>query len=77
MCEHVCLCLCVHSSVVLDTLSGGASAKKQRRDLFCILNGVFKGIRQNRFLGWVGHCVLFCLQIGQQNLQSDFRREQL
>lgn len=30
VCEHVCLCLCVHSSVILDMLSCSASAKKKR-----------------------------------------------
>lgn len=34
VCEHVCLCLCVPSSVILDMLSYSASAKKEEKGLF-------------------------------------------
>lgn len=80
VCEHACLCLCVRRSVVVDMLSCRASAKqnkKQKRDFFCIFNGVFRGNIQNSFLDWVGYYILFWFQIGQQDLQGDFWRGQL
>lgn len=55
MCEHACLCLCVHSSVILDMLSCSASTK----GFFCILSGVFKGNMQSRYLDGLGHTIGF------------------
>lgn len=55
VCEHACLCLCVHSSVILDMLSCSASTK----GFFCILSGVFKGNMQSRYLDGLGHTIGF------------------
>lgn len=50
---HVCastrVCVCVHSSVILDMLSCSASTK----GLVCVLSGIFKENTQSRYLG--GH----------------------
>lgn len=75
MCEHACLCLCVHTSVTLDMLSCSASAK----GLF--LNPqwhFFKGNMQSGYLGGLGHKIGFWFHLdNKQYLQSDFRREQV
>lgn len=62
VCEHACLCLCVHSFVILDMLSCRASAdKNKKRDsffFFCIFSDVFRRNMQNRFLGRPLHSLL-------------------
>ena len=54
VCEHACLCLWVHSFVILDMLSCRASAdkNKKRDSFFGIFSGVFRRNMQNRILGF-------------------------
>lgn len=62
VCEHACLCLCVHSFVILDMLSCRAlqTKTKKRDSFFGIFSGVFRRNMQNRILGfYVGRYILF------------------